>query len=127
MPMYFSMISTELRPKQRNYSCKKFYNIGHRAQCYKTIYVCDLRMLKISCSVCGWQASLVFVGKVKSLLLSDKLQLYPIRLGWKDLSGANTLVYFKKFVNYKRKKFYNIGPLAQCYNVSSFVTDAVSE
>jgi hypothetical protein len=32
-----------------------FYNIGPRAQCYKTFYVCNLIMLVISWSVCPCQ------------------------------------------------------------------------
>jgi hypothetical protein len=33
-----------------------------------------------------------------------------IILGWKGLPGTNTLTYYKKFVNFDCKKFYNIGP-----------------
>ncbi len=40
-----------------------------RGQCYKTFYVCNLRMFVASHSICPWQAfwpSLMFAGKAKS-------------------------------------------------------------
>ncbi len=33
-----------------------------------------------------------------------------IRLGCKSLPGTNALAYYKKFVTYSPKKFYNTGP-----------------
>jgi hypothetical protein len=34
--------------KIHNYGCKKLYEIGPRAQCYKSFFVCDLRIFLIS-------------------------------------------------------------------------------
>jgi hypothetical protein len=33
-----------------------------------------------------------------------------IRLGWKGMSGTNTLPYYEKSIDYEPKFFYNIVP-----------------
>jgi hypothetical protein len=43
-----------------------------------------------------------------------------IRLGWNGLPGTYTLAYFKKFVNYECKKFYDIGPGAADNDIKLF-------
>jgi hypothetical protein len=35
---------------------KKLYNFGLRAQCYKTLYLHNLRIFVIGLNVCVWQA-----------------------------------------------------------------------
>jgi hypothetical protein len=42
--------------------------------------------------------------------LYGRLEALPtyIRHGWKGLPGTYSLVYYKKIVNYSRKKFYDI-------------------
>ncbi len=35
-----------------------------------------------------------------------------IKLSWKSFPGTNTLAFYKTFLNYWRKKFYNIGARA---------------
>jgi hypothetical protein len=44
----------------------------------------------------------------------DRLQALPInsRLSWTSVQGTSLL---RKFVNYDRKRFYNIGPWTQRY------------
>jgi hypothetical protein len=45
---------------------KKFYNIGHWPQSYKTLYIWDLQIFAKSLSVCFWQdftPSIMFAGK----------------------------------------------------------------
>jgi len=46
-----------------------FYSFRLRTEthCYKTFYNQNLHMFIISSSVCHWQTSLIFVGKVRSL------------------------------------------------------------
>ncbi len=38
-----------------------------------------------------------------------------IQLDWNGLPETYTLTYYKKLVNYGRKRFYNIGASGQCY------------
>jgi len=45
------------------YGRKKFYNIGPREQCYKTLFVRNLGNFVISTSVCPFQPSLMFASK----------------------------------------------------------------
>jgi hypothetical protein len=63
-----------------------------------------------------------------------RLWPYPknIRLGWKDLSGTNTLAYHENSQIRTVKRFYNIGPWAEhkksfiaadLYIVTAAVTD----
>jgi hypothetical protein len=44
--------------------------------------------------------------------LQGRLLALPtnIRLGWKRNAGDKHSSFFRKFVNYRQKKFYNIGP-----------------
>jgi hypothetical protein len=60
----------------------------------------------------------MFVNKAGAHLRVDhlgRLLAFPTNIGlfWKGMPGTNTLAYYyvlQKFVNYSRKKFYNIGP-----------------
>jgi hypothetical protein len=49
---------------------KKFYDIGARGNCYKTIYARNLQNFIVSHNVCprqAFQSSLMFVGKARNL------------------------------------------------------------
>jgi hypothetical protein len=54
------------------------------------------------------------VNPLSGALLYGRLLASPanIKLGWKGLQGTNALAYS---VNYRQKKFYNIGPWIHCY------------
>ncbi len=94
-----------------------------RAQCYKTFYVRNLRKFVISQSVCLWQA---FTAQPN---VCQKCGAYPSGAPKRRSSLGQTLSITHKrytrleslargkhsnllrtFVNYGRKKFYNIGP-----------------
>ncbi len=54
----------------------------------------------------------MFVGKARSLLKNGAPEILlalptKIRLGWKGLTGKNTLAHYE---NYGCKEFYRIGP-----------------
>ncbi len=69
------------------YGRKKFYNIGTRAHCYKTFYVCNLRIFVISPGA---------GPRVEDASLGRATALSPIiRLGSKYLPGTNTLSYYE--------------------------------
>ncbi len=57
----------------------KYFNFAIRSQCYKTIYVRNLRIFVISWSVCGCQA-------LSGIALCSWVRPEPIRV--KQLSGA---------------------------------------
>jgi len=69
---------------------------------------------KLECLSMASLSSLVYCLWVRSgaylIQAAGRLRPYLLRLGWKGLSGTNTLAYLEKFVNYGRKKYYNIGP-----------------
>jgi hypothetical protein len=84
----------------------KFYNIGHRTQCYKTFYVRNFRIFVIGYNVLGrpFQPSLMFMGKAKAeaypgmenlkgFFVCVPALLTNIRPGWKGLPWTNTLAY----------------------------------
>ncbi len=86
--------------------CKEIKAYTSSAQCYNTFYVCNLRMIVISQSVCpmqDFQPILMFVGKAIVYLRANSLSGAP--LGWalalleniktdsKSLPGTNALVY----------------------------------
>ncbi len=105
-----------------NYSRKKFCNTGPWCQCYRTFYNLNLWIFLISSGfVPGkrFQHSLMLVGKARSLSYSGapekcftqvssgltcKYYTWSERLASEKHSGL-----LQKFVNYGRKKFYNIG------------------
>ncbi len=60
------------------------HKLQTRGQCYKTFLVRDLRIFILSQSVCYTRL--------------------------KKLARYKTLQFLQKFVNYRQKKFYNIGP-----------------
>ncbi len=81
-----------------------------------------------------YQPSLMFADKATSLPKSGVLErcsfekalalIASIRLGWKSYPGTKTSL----FVNYGRKKFYNIGPRelgVQVFQVCSISTSAI--
>ncbi len=59
-----------------------------RGQCYNTFYIRNLQIFVLSYSIRTWKAFQAWFNKHSSLV-------------W-------------KFVNYGRKKYYNIGPRSQC-------------
>ncbi len=89
---------------------KKFSNLETRSQCYKTLYVCNLRMILISQSVCPLQAfpaqsnicGVEHHSRVGSCL-NHKHQTRLERLARDKHSSL-----LGSFVNYGRKKLYNI-------------------
>jgi hypothetical protein len=70
----------------------------------------------VTCKVL--QPSLMFGGKAGAYSAPersppwDRILALPtnIRLGWKGLPVTNPRSLLRAFVNYGRKKFYNIGP-----------------
>ncbi len=95
------------------------------AQCYTTFYGVNLRIFVISWSVCSCQAfpvSCLWVRPgiqprmkhLKGALPRQTLAfLTNIRQGWKDYTGTYRDKHsslLRKFINYCRKKFYNIRP-----------------
>ncbi len=97
---------------------KKFCGFETRGQCYKTRYVCKLRILVISQSVCPWQpfqTSLLFVGKARSLSQSVTYERFLNRVGScftnkhytrrEKLARDKHPSLLRKFVNYGRKSF----------------------
>jgi hypothetical protein len=72
---------------------KYFFNTSTRAQCYKTFYVCNLRIFTIIQSDCRTiQPRQMFVSKARVYPSGDKLLDVStnIRLGWKGLPRTNT-------------------------------------
>ncbi len=67
-----------------NYGCNKFYDTGPCGQCYKTFYSRNLRIFAQSQCVCQNRLEKLARDKHSSLV--------------------------QKFVNYRQKMFYNIGP-----------------
>ncbi len=66
-----------------------FYNVGACVKCNKNFFACNLQFFVISQSVCQTRLEKLARDKHSSLLC--------------------------KFVNYGRKKFYNVGACVQCY------------
>ncbi len=112
---FFAEPSTQFRPLWR-------LVFESWCQSYKTFYVRNLRIFVVSQSVCYWQAQLILIfgGKARSLPQSGatescfscvcfsfthKRQTRLERAAKDKLSSL-----LRKFVNYRRKKFYNIGP-----------------
>jgi len=61
-----------------------------------------------------FQSDTIFVSKARSLTVREVPLGYAssflnIRLNWKDLPSTNTIL-LGIFVNYVRKKFYNVDP-----------------
>ncbi len=113
-------IHSSLLRKPMNYEQKKFVNIGPRTQCIKTLNARNLRMF-----VPGrpFQLRLIFESKSRTYLSETPFGCSTIgqapALTHKHQSrlkepARNT--HSSLFVNYGRKKLYNIGPRTEVLN-----------
>ncbi len=98
--------------KIHNYGCKKLYEIGPRAQCYKSFFVCDLRIFLISQSVCPWQVfpaqSIDCMEQMKDSSLGQAPVLQTDQV--KQACQGQTLQLITNICKLRQKKFFNIGP-----------------
>ncbi len=72
-------------------------------------YFAPLKNKKRFLTIPLWVSNSVLLN-VGTVIINSVRSKLNIRLSWKDLPGTNGLAYYKKIVNYDRKKFYNIGP-----------------
>ncbi len=106
------------RPICKSRRKQSVLNLSPQAQCYKTFYGRILRMFIISQSVCPrqvFQPSLMFESEARASFRHSTLRQAPgfickhqTRLEWPARDKHSSLL--RKFVNYGRKKFFNIGP-----------------
>jgi hypothetical protein len=71
-----------------NLLCRYFTNVCYKLECLLT---------------------LIFTIKSGAYPRVEALKPANIRLGWKGLSGTNTVAYYElTFINYGHKKFFNV-------------------
>ncbi len=66
--------------------------------------------------------SLIFTKKSGAYSRVEALKPANNRLGWKGLSGTNTVAYYElTFINYGHKKFYNVDTWGNVIKLVLFV------
>ncbi len=100
--------------------------LGPGPDVIKLFYVRNLPMFVQSQNVCSLQAfpaqsnvrpKPILMKHLSSAPLQGRLLALPtsIRIIWKGKPVKNTLAYYKKFINYGRKKNYDNGPRSKWY------------